>query len=60
MELRIKRFLRLAYEIGTQADNLPEPFLRTRSLFIHIPKAAGTSIVMELYGCQVGHRTLRE
>ncbi len=28
---------------------------RTQSVFVHIPKAAGTSVSQALYGCQVGH-----
>jgi len=38
----------------------PDYFDRTQSIFIHIPKAAGTSVAMALYGMQVGHRTWRE
>jgi len=35
---------------------LPEPVIKTGILFIHIPKAAGTSICMALYGIPtIGH-----
>jgi hypothetical protein len=33
----------------------PDFFNATRSVFIHIPKAAGTSVGLALYGRQVGH-----
>src|SRR5262245_10579050 len=38
----------------------PEFFDATRSIFVHVPKAAGTSVSLALYGMQVGHRTWRE
>lgn len=37
----------------------PLYFDETRSIFIHIPKTAGTSIGKTLYGCHVGHRPWR-
>jgi len=39
---------------------LPGPFHRTKSIFIHIPKAAGTSVSTALYGYSVGHATIRD
>lgn len=42
------------------AGELPGPFHRTRSIFIHIPKAAGTSVSIALYGYSVGHATIRQ
>lgn len=40
----------------TRGITLPEPVTRTGVLFIHIPKAAGTSICMALYGIPtIGH-----
>jgi hypothetical protein len=35
---------------------LPGPFLYNKTIFIHIPKSAGTSISLGLYGFQVGHK----
>jgi hypothetical protein len=38
-----------------------EPLDRHRAIFVHIPKAAGTSIVKSLFGCEGGwHMTLRQ
>jgi hypothetical protein len=40
----------------TRGITLPEPVIKTGILFIHIPKAAGTSICMALYGIPtIGH-----
>lgn len=41
-------------------DNMPGPFHETESIFVHIPKAAGSSVSMSLYGIQVGHRTFKD
>lgn len=38
---------------------LPDHVRRTRCLFIHIPKAAGSSVSMSLYGRQIGHHDWR-
>lgn len=38
----------------------PEYFDATQSIFIHVPKTAGTSIGMALYGRQIPHRTWRD
>ncbi|WP_152052732.1 sulfotransferase family 2 domain-containing protein [Tautonia marina] len=38
-----------------------EPLDRHHAIFVHIPKAAGTSIVKSLFGCEGGwHMTLRQ
>ena len=37
----------------------PDHFNATKSIFIHVPKAAGTSIGMALYGCQIPHTSWR-
>lgn len=37
-----------------QREYSVRPFAKTRSVFIHIPKAAGTSIAMALYGSKAG------
>jgi hypothetical protein len=44
--------------IGRHGEQFPEHFRRTGIVFVHVPKAAGTSISMTLYGVAVGHRTL--
>ena len=37
------------------------PCLATRSIFVHIPKAAGTSLLSSLYGGKTGdHRTIKD
>jgi hypothetical protein len=47
--------------IETKLDReLPGPFHRTKSIFIHIPKAAGTSVSTALYGYSVGHATISQ
>ena len=40
--------------------DIPEPAKAKKVLFIHIPKAAGTSISLELYGIQVSHSKISE
>lgn len=43
------------------APNSLEPFIRTNSIFVHIPKAAGVSVARALYGnLGFGHRKLRD
>ena len=38
-----------------------KPFLETRSMFVHIPKTAGISVGLSLYGGKSGdHRTIRD
>jgi len=45
----------------TRGITLPEHVTRTGILFIHIPKAAGTSICMALYGIPtIGHLKVRD
>lgn len=39
---------------------LPGPFHHHKAIFIHIPKAAGTSVSIALFGHQVGHATILE
>lgn len=41
-------------------STLPAPFHHHRAIFIHIPKAAGTSVSIALFGHQVGHATIME
>lgn len=53
---------REALERRRQADRIDslQPFDRHRCIFVHVPRAAGTSIANSLFGCQVGlHATLR-
>jgi len=42
------------------SGELPGPFHRTRSIFIHVPKAAGTSVSIALYGYSVGHASIKD
>lgn len=37
---------------------LPGPFHERKGIFIHIPKAAGTSVSLALYGHQIGHHRI--
>lgn len=38
-----------------------EPFLHTRSIFVHVPKTGGTSVTFGLYGRKTGdHRTIAD
>lgn len=46
--------------IARHGERFPEYFSRTGIAFIHVPKAAGTSISLALYGLAVGHRRLSE
>jgi hypothetical protein len=39
-------------------EQFPKCFLNTGIAFIHVPKSAGTSISMALYGISLGHRSL--
>jgi hypothetical protein len=50
-----RKFTRLRLESA-----LPAPFHHHRAIFIHIPKAAGTSVSLALFGHQVGHATIME
>ncbi|NJK64871.1 MAG: sulfotransferase family protein [Synechococcaceae cyanobacterium SM2_3_1] len=72
-ELRRLVFVNLSSERRNHIHNLREkdpehrdissliPFLQTRSIFVHIPKAAGTSAVYSLYGRKAGdHRTIAD
>jgi hypothetical protein len=46
---------------GTDPERSLRPFIRTNSLFIHVPKAAGVSIARALYGnLGMGHLTMEE
>lgn len=50
LNLRLLRF-------NNQLDLFPASFDRHKCIFFHIPKAAGTSVCMSLFGYQVGHLT---
>ncbi|MBC7005533.1 sulfotransferase family 2 domain-containing protein, partial [Photobacterium sp. BZF1] len=39
---------------------IPAPAINKGILFIHIPKAAGSSISLELYGVQISHCKIEE
>jgi hypothetical protein len=43
-----------------RGETLPDFVERTQCLFIHVPKAAGSSVAMELYGRQIGHHPVLE
>lgn len=60
MELATKQMLRRWYERATFKVNVPGPCLHHGSLFVHIPRSAGSSLCFALFGCQVGHRKLKE
>ncbi len=54
----VVRALDPAYDPAKAKYSL-EPFIRTRSIFVHIPKAAGVSVARGLYGNMAfGHRKL--
>lgn len=69
-----RRIYKLAIRGGSEAldelrnsdpvkDNQPslKPFLRTRSIFLHVPKAAGVAVGLGLYGRKSGdHRTIAD
>jgi hypothetical protein len=58
----MRRVKRLRHEISRNI-NTPslKPFFDTRSVFVHIPKTAGISVGMSLYGRKSGdHRTIRD
>jgi hypothetical protein len=72
-ELRRSVFVNLSPERRRHIHNLREadpenrdissliPFLQTKSIFVHVPKAAGTSTVYGLYGRKAGdHRTIAD
>jgi hypothetical protein len=46
--------------VGRHGERFPDCFTKTGILFVHVPKAAGTSISMTLYGRSIGHRRLSE
>ncbi len=37
---------------------IPSPYRRSGILFVHIPKAAGSTLTLNLFGTRLGHRTL--
>lgn len=47
-------------KVESATEKLPDCVRRTKTLYIHIPKAGGSSISMGLYGRQIGHWTFRE
>jgi hypothetical protein len=38
---------------------IPSVFLKTDSIFIHIPKTAGSTIALGLYGFRIGHHSIQ-
>lgn len=49
----------VAAKLWPAGDPLLDEFSRTRSVFLHIPKTAGSSVGNALFGRHVGHRPLR-
>lgn len=41
-------------------DNWPGAFHRHKCIYIHVPKAAGTSVSTKLFGFQTGHKKYRD
>lgn len=60
MELATKQMLRRVYERITLKVNVPQPCIHRGCLFVHIPRAAGSSLCLSLFGSQIGHRKLKE
>ncbi|RFB06154.1 sulfotransferase family 2 domain-containing protein [Parvularcula marina] len=60
MELATKQMLRRWYERATFKVNVPQPCIHRGCLFVHIPRAAGSSLCLAMFGVQVGHRKLKE
>lgn len=60
MDLATKQMLRRIYERATFKVNVPGPCLSRGCLFVHIPRSAGSSLCLAMFGCQVGHRRLRD
>ncbi len=59
----IRRMLRRYREANANrvlARELHNTFRETGAIFIHVPKAAGSSISLELFGHQVGHFTVMD
>lgn len=54
MRLRVRSALR------RMTGQFEEPFHLQKAIFIHIPKAAGSAVSQQIYGCQVGHLRLME
>ncbi len=42
--------------VGFFQDNYPGPFDDLKCIFVHIPKSAGSSVALSLFGHQTGHR----
>ncbi|MEM9233552.1 MAG: sulfotransferase family 2 domain-containing protein [Pseudomonadota bacterium] len=60
MDLATKQMLRRLYERATFKVNVPQVCVHRGCVFVHIPRAAGSSLSLALFGCQVGHRKLKE
>lgn len=59
--LRARRRSRLAAQLKKQAGGVPIlDFAKTGIMFVHIPKNAGTSISLRVYGRSIGHYTWRQ
>jgi len=49
-KIKLKR-MKLSYQL----DRYPSAFDRNKCIFFHIPKAAGSSVCLSLFGYQTGH-----
>jgi len=54
-EQLIKKINLKRMKFNYQLDRYPSAFDRNKCIFFHIPKAAGTSVCLSLFGCQTGH-----
>lgn len=56
-----RRILPLAERLRIAASPFQEKVLETQTIFIHVPKAAGSSVKSEIYGAPLyGHRRIAE
>jgi hypothetical protein len=43
-----------------ESDFIPSPFIRSNIIFTHVPKCAGSSVSLSLFGYQVGHTPIEK
>lgn len=54
------RLLRQRFGNGDAGAEMHRTFHQQRAIFVHIPKAAGSSVCLALFGHQVGHYTIHQ